>query len=88
VIGKLLDQTNENMGYDASEDKYIDMFEKGIIDPTKVVRRALIDASSVAGLMVTTECMVVDAKEDSKPMPGGMGGGMGGMGGMGGGDMY
>ena len=73
MLGKLLDQTNENMGYDASEDKYVDMFEKGIIDPTKVVRRALIDASSVAGLMVTTECMIVDAKEDAKSPPGGMG---------------
>lgn len=61
------------------------MKEKGIIDPTKVVRTALIDASSIASLMITTECAIVEEKED-KPMPGM--GGMGGMSGMGGmGDM-
>lgn len=57
------------------------MIETGIIDPAKVVRRALIDSSSVASLMITTECMVVDAKED-KPAPPMGAGGMGGMGGM------
>ena len=60
------------------------MFEAGIIDPTKVVRRALIDSSSVASLMLTTECMIVDAKSDKEPSHGGGGMGMGGMGGMGG----
>ena len=59
------------------------MIESGIIDPTKVVRRALIDASSVSSLMVTTECMIVEDKEDKGPGgPPGMPGGMGGMGGM------
>ena len=63
------------------------MFVKGIIDPTKVVRTALQDAASIAGLLITTESMVADKPEekDSGPAmpPGGMGGGMGGMGGMG-----
>jgi len=60
----------------------VDMFKAGIIDPTKVVRTALQDAASVAGLLVTTECMVAEKPEKNAPaMPGG--GGMGGMGGMG-----
>lgn len=58
------------------------MLEAGILDPAKVVRRAIIDSSSVASLMITTECMIVDAKED-KPAGNPMAG-MGGMGGMGG----
>jgi len=59
------------------------MVDSGIIDPTKVVKRALIDSSSVASLMITTECMIVDAKEDKPKAPmGGGGAGMGGMGGM------
>jgi chaperonin GroEL len=63
------------------------MFVKGIIDPTKVVRTALQDAASVAGLLITTEAMVADKPEEKEAgpamPPGGMGGGMGGMGGMG-----
>ena len=80
---KILEKNDESWGYDASDDTYVNMFEKGIIDPTKVVRRALIDASSVASLMVSTECMIVDAPEDKAPNStiGGLGG-MGGMGGM------
>ena len=64
------------------------MIEAGIIDPTKVTRTALQNAASIAGLMITTECVIADKPEDDKKMggmPGGMGGGMGGMGG---GDMY
>lgn len=61
------------------------MIDAGIVDPAKVVRRSLIDSSSVASLMITTECMIVDSKEDKPaggPPMGGMGGGMGGMPGM------
>lgn len=60
------------------------MIEAGIIDPAKVVRRSLIDSSSVASLMITTECMIVEAKTEGGAAPpmGGMPGGMGGMGGM------
>ena len=64
VVGKLLELNDENKGYDAQNDVYVDMFEAGIIDPTKVVRTALQDAASVAGLMITTEAMVAE-----KPKP-------------------
>ena len=71
------------MGYDAQADKYTNMISAGIIDPTKVVRTALQDAASVAGLLITTEAMVADAPEDkAAPAMPDMGGGMGGMGGM------
>ncbi|KAI9013744.1 hsp60-like protein [Phycomyces nitens] len=85
VAGKLLEDHPENVnwGYDASCNEYVDMIDRGVVDPTKVVRTALIDASGVASLLTTTECMIVDAPEKDKPM-GGMPGmpGMGGMGGM------
>ena len=71
-------------GYDAQAEEYCDMFEKGIIDPVKVVRTALQDAASIAGLLVTTEAMVADKPEEKDAAPGGMPGGMGGLGGMGG----
>jgi len=72
-----------NFGYDAAAGEYTDMIEAGILDPTKVVRAALQNASSVAGLMITTEAMVAELpKEDAPMMPGGDMGGMGGMGGM------
>src|SRR5215472_7938120 len=71
-------------GFNAASDQYEDLFKAGIIDPTKVVRTALLNASSVASLMLTTEAMVAETPKDEKPMGGG--GGMGGMGGMG--DMY
>ncbi|TVR83188.1 MAG: chaperonin GroEL [Rhodospirillales bacterium] len=81
VVGKLLDANDPNLGFDAQKDEYCDMFKAGIIDPTKVVRTALHDAASVAGLLVTTEAMVAERPEKKEPaMPGG---GMGGMGGMG-----
>ena len=87
VVGKLLEGKKANQGYDAQNEEYCDMFAKGIIDPTKVVRTALQDAASIAGLLIITEAMVADKPEekDSSPAmpPGGMGGGMGGMGGMG-----
>src|SRR5579859_5273842 len=82
VVGRILEDKSETFGFDAQTEDYVDMVAKGIIDPAKVVRAALQDASSVAGLLVTTEAMVAELpKEPAPPMPGG--GGMGGMGGMG-----
>jgi chaperonin GroEL len=83
VVGKIMDNKSETYGFDAQNEDYVDMVEKGIIDPVKVVRTALQDAASVAGLLITTEAMVAELPKDpAPPMPGG-GGGMGGMGGMG-----
>jgi chaperonin GroEL len=83
VVGKILENKSETFGFDAQTEEYVDMVDKGIIDPAKVVRTALQDASSVAGLLVTTEAMVAELPKEAAPaMPGG-GGGMGGMGGMG-----
>jgi chaperonin GroEL len=82
VVGKLIDRADENIGFDAQTEEYVDMFKAGIIDPTKVVRTALQDAASVAGLLITTEAMVAEKPEKKTPaMPGGAGG-MGGMGDM------
>ena len=85
VAGKLLEGKDQNRGFDAQEEKYVDMFKAGIVDPTKVVRIALQDAASIAGLLVTTEVMIADRPEKKDAMMGGAGGppGMGGMGGMG-----
>jgi chaperonin GroEL len=82
VVGKVIENASPNFGFDAQKEAYVDLVEAGILDPVKVVRAALQDAASVAGLLVTTEAMVADApkKETPTPMPGG--GGMGGMGGM------
>ncbi|MBP1179130.1 chaperonin GroEL [Methylobacterium sp. PvR107] len=81
VVGKITDNTSsETYGFNAQTEEYVDMIQAGIVDPAKVVRTALQDAASVAGLLVTTEAMVADApKKDSgaPAMPGG--GGMGGM---------
>ncbi|MBV9984194.1 chaperonin GroEL [Bradyrhizobium sp.] len=80
VVGRILEDKSETFGFDAQTEDYVDMVAKGIIDPAKVVRAALQDASSVAGLLVTTEAMVAEVpKEPAPAMPGG--GGMGGMGG-------
>jgi chaperonin GroEL len=81
VIGKLTDKDDPNFGYDAQSGDYKDMVAAGILDPTKVVRVALQDAASVAGLLITTEAMVADRPEP-KGAPGMPPGGMGGMGGM------
>jgi chaperonin GroEL len=82
VVGKILDNKTESFGFDAQNDEYVDLVQKGIIDPAKVVRCALQDAASVAGLLITTEAMVAELpKEPAPAMP--AGGGMGGMGGMG-----
>ena len=79
VVNKVLEGKG-NFGYNAANGEYGDMIEMGILDPTKVTRTALQNAASVAGLMLTTECMVAEAPKPDTP-PAGMGG-MGGMGGM------
>ena len=82
IAGKILDRDEYNWGFDAQSGEFKDLVKAGIVDPTKVVRTALQDAASVAGLLVTTEAMVAEKPEKKAPaMPGG--GGMGGMGGMG-----
>ncbi len=81
VVGKLIERNETEIGFDAQTETYVDMFKAGIIDPTKVVRTALQDASSIAGLLITTECMVAERPE-KKEMPQMPGGGMGGMGDM------
>src|SRR5581483_6781437 len=81
VVGKILDEKSETFGFDAQNEEYVDLVAKGIIDPAKVVRTALQDAGSVAGLLITTEAMVAELPKEAAPpaMPPGAGG-MGGMG--------
>jgi chaperonin GroEL len=81
VVGKIMESKSETFGFDAANEEYVDLIEKGIVDPAKVVRRALQDAASVAGLLVTTEAMVAEVPKDTSA-PAMPGGGMGGMGGM------
>jgi len=82
VVGKLLESKDGNFGFDAQTGEYADLVKRGIIDPTKVVRVALQNAASVAGLLITTEAMVAEKPEKKGAPGGGMpGGGMGGMGG-------
>jgi chaperonin GroEL len=85
VVNKILENKSETFGFDAQNEEYVDMLDKGIVDPAKVVRAALQDAASVAGLLVTTEAMIAEVPKDAPAMPAMPGGGgMGGMGGMGG----
>ncbi|HKF10734.1 MAG TPA: chaperonin GroEL, partial [Xanthobacteraceae bacterium] len=80
VVGKIMEHKSETFGFDAQSEDYVDLVDRGIVDPAKVVRAALQDAASVAGLLVTTEAMVAEAPKKQTPpppMPGG--GGMGGM---------
>jgi chaperonin GroEL len=80
IVGKILEKDTYAYGFDAQSGEYVNMMQKGIIDPTKVVRAALQNAASVAGLLITTEAMVAELpQKKSPPMPGGGGGGMGGM---------
>ncbi|BBE34581.1 MULTISPECIES: chaperonin GroEL [Sphingosinicella] len=81
IAGKLIDAKDEKLGFNAQTDTYEDLVKAGVVDPTKVVRTALQDAASVAGLLITTEATIAELPED-KPAPAGMPGGMGGMGGM------
>ena len=87
VVGKLLENKKANVGFDAQNEVYCDMFKAGIVDPALVVRAALQDAASVAGLLITTEALVAEKPEPKDAAAGGgmpPGGDMGGMGGMGG----
>ncbi|MBB3956339.1 chaperonin GroEL [Novosphingobium sediminicola] len=79
VAGKLLDQADETLGFNAATETYENLLAAGVIDPTKVVRTALQNASSVAGLLITTEAGIVEKPEDKPAMPAMPGGGMGGM---------
>src|SRR6202522_3614209 len=83
IVGKILENHTYGFGFDAQGGDYVDMVKKGIIDPTKVVRQALQGASSVAGLLITTEAMVAERPKKDGGATGMPGGGMGGMGGMG-----
>jgi chaperonin GroEL len=81
VVVQKIKELSTNEGYDVNMDKYVDMIEAGVIDPTKVTRSALQNAASIAGLLLTTEALVAEKPEPEKPMPamppgGGMGGGM------------
>jgi chaperonin GroEL len=78
VVGKVKESKEKNFGYNAATDEYEDLVKAGVIDPTKVTRTALQNAASIAGLLLTTECVVVEKKEE-KPAPAAPGGGMGGM---------
>ena len=82
IVGKLVDKNDSEYGYDAQNGKFVNMYQAGIIDPTKVVRTALQDAASVAGLLITTEAMIAEKPKKESAGGGGMPG-MGGMGGMG-----
>ncbi len=82
VSGKLLDQSDTSFGFNAATDTYENLVSAGVIDPTKVVRTALQNAASVAGLLITTEAAISEKPEDKAAAGGGMPGGMGGMGGM------
>src|SRR3954451_3002106 len=81
VVGKINDNNSQTFGFNAQTEEYVDLIQAGIVDPAKVVRAALQDAASVAGLLITTEAMVADAPKKEAP-PAMPGGGMGGMGGM------
>ncbi|MFA9488225.1 MULTISPECIES: chaperonin GroEL [unclassified Mannheimia] len=81
VVARNVKEGSGNYGYNAGTEQYGDMLEMGILDPTKVTRSALQFAASIAGLMITTECMITDLPKDDKVDPAAMGG-MGGMGGM------
>jgi chaperonin GroEL len=80
IVGKVLEKDQYSYGFDAQSGEYVNLVSKGIIDPTKVVRAAIQNAASVAGLLITTEAMVAELPKKNPPMampPGG--GGMGGM---------
>jgi chaperonin GroEL len=82
IVGKILEKDQYSYGFDAQNGEYVNLVTKGIIDPTKVVRAALQNAASIAGLLITTEAMVAERPKKESGAPGIPGGGMGGMGGM------
>ena len=79
VVGKKVFIPGTEVEIPVITDEYVDMLAAGIIDPKKVTRVALENAASVAGMILTTECALIDIKEETPSMPGGMGGGMPGM---------
>ena len=79
IVGKILEKDQYGFGFDAQTGEYVNMVSKGIIDPTKVVRAALQDAASVAGLLITTEAMVAEVPKKGRGAGHAGGGGMGGM---------
>ncbi|HEU4697963.1 MAG TPA: chaperonin GroEL [Gemmatimonadales bacterium] len=79
VLAKVKESKDKNFGYNAGTDTYEDLVKAGVIDPTKVTRTALQNAASIAGLLLTTECVVVEKKEEKPAAPAGAGAGMGGM---------
>ena len=80
IVDKIMNSGKKGYGFDAYNEEYCDMMEKGIVDPTKVSRSALQNAASVAATVLTTEALVVSIPEETPAAPaGGMGGGMGGM---------
>jgi chaperonin GroEL len=82
ISGKLLESNDPTLGFNAQTEVYENLVSAGVIDPTKVVRTALQDAASVAGLLITTEATIAELPADDKAPAGMPGGGMGGMGGM------
>ena len=82
IVGKILEKDQYSYGFDAQNNEYVNLVSKGIIDPTKVVRAALQNAASIAGLLITTEAMVAERPKKENAAPAMPGGGMGGMGGM------
>jgi chaperonin GroEL len=79
IVGKILEKDQYNFGFDAQNGEYGNLVTKGIIDPTKVVRAALQNAASIAGLLITTEAMVAERPKKDSGAPAMPGGGMGGM---------
>ena len=82
IVGKILENTSETFGYNTATNEYGDLIKAGVVDPVKVVRTALQNAASIAGLMITTEAMIAELPKKDGGMPAMPGGGMGGMGGM------
>jgi chaperonin GroEL len=84
IVGRIRESKDDNFGFNADTEEFVDLVKAGVIDPAKVTRLALQNAASIAGLMLTTEALVADSKEDEKKGAGAAGGGMpgGGMGGM------
>ena len=82
VVVQKLNDLSFSEGFDVATGEYVDMMKAGIVDPTKVTRSALQNAASIAGLLLTTECLITDIKEEKEPAAAPGMGGMGGMGGM------
>jgi len=82
IVVQKVKEGKDDFGYNAHTENYENLYKSGVIDPTKVTRIALENAASIAGMLLTTECVLADAKEKNPPMMGGNPGGMGGMGGM------